>query len=361
MADEQHRWLDRGTAERLLNGEPPEAADPATRDQAERLAGTLRALSAPPPSADGELPGEAAALAAFRAHRRERREPAHPDTTDGAAGSDVALVRLGAPHGDGSGTPGGRRPPRSLRLGLAAALVAGTVGGAAVLAGAGILPTPSGGTGGDPAASTSAPHPEQPLLSPPPHAGRATPGGRQPQGPSGPGEDGAGVRPDADTGTGGPLTPGQPGPDSGDPAARSGRGGKQLLAACRAWRDGKHLNGERRRLLEDEAGGPARVGGYCRATLADGNGNGNGNGNGAGSGTGSSVREGTGDTREAEAGTDGRGQGNKNDGGSTDNGKNNGGSTDNGKNTGGNQGKSDKKGQGASQGKGSGKAQGNGS
>ncbi|MYS30821.1 hypothetical protein GTW38_28660, partial [Streptomyces sp. SID7804] len=71
MADEQNRWLDRGTAERLLSGEPPEAADPAARDQAERLAGTLRALSAPQPSADEELPGEAAALAAFRAARAE--------------------------------------------------------------------------------------------------------------------------------------------------------------------------------------------------------------------------------------------------------------------------------------------------
>ncbi|MGJ3560691.1 hypothetical protein ACR6C2_28660 [Streptomyces sp. INA 01156] len=49
MADEQYRWLNRETAERLLNGEPPEAADPATRDQAERLARTLGALSSPVP------------------------------------------------------------------------------------------------------------------------------------------------------------------------------------------------------------------------------------------------------------------------------------------------------------------------
>ncbi|MEU7050301.1 hypothetical protein [Streptomyces eurythermus] len=34
MADEQDKWLDRGTAERLLRGESLEAVDPSARDQA---------------------------------------------------------------------------------------------------------------------------------------------------------------------------------------------------------------------------------------------------------------------------------------------------------------------------------------
>ncbi|MEV5345471.1 hypothetical protein AB0L24_07360, partial [Streptomyces achromogenes] len=81
MADEQDKWLDRGTAERLLRGEPLEAVDPSARDQAERLARALGALSAEAAPATGELPGEQAALAAFRKAREaagaERTAAAH--------------------------------------------------------------------------------------------------------------------------------------------------------------------------------------------------------------------------------------------------------------------------------------------
>ncbi|WP_431986005.1 hypothetical protein [Streptomyces griseoflavus] len=352
MADEQHRWLDRETAERLLNGEPPEAADPAIRDQAERLAGTLRALSAPPPSADGELPGEAAALAAFRKQREEREGRSGPDTATGAADSDVGLVRLGSRRGEGSGTPDGRRSPRPLRLGLAATLVAGMVGGAAVLAGAGVLPTPSGDAGADPAVSASAPPPERRTLSTPPDAGRATP-----EGTAGRGEDGPGARPDADTGRGGRPTPRRTGPDSGDAAARPGRGGTQTASSCRAWRDGEKLNDERRRLLEEAAGGPARVGPYCRAALsADG-------------GSGTSARGDTGDTPEGngkgnEKKDKGRGNGNNGNGnnGNGNNGNNGNGGNSNGSGNNGNSGKkgdSGNQGQGDGHGQGNGKAQGN--
>ncbi|MDF3149711.1 hypothetical protein PBV88_53320, partial [Streptomyces sp. T21Q-yed] len=65
MADEQYRWLDRETAERLLRGESLEAVDAADRDQAEQLAKTLESLTVEPPLSSAELPGEAAALAAF--------------------------------------------------------------------------------------------------------------------------------------------------------------------------------------------------------------------------------------------------------------------------------------------------------
>ncbi|MCZ0203851.1 hypothetical protein OZK63_00235, partial [Streptomyces sp. UMAF16] len=88
MADEQDKWLDRGTAERLLRGEPLEAVDPSARDQAERLARALGALSAEAAPATGELPGEQAALAAFRKAREaagaERTAAAHaPSATNG--------------------------------------------------------------------------------------------------------------------------------------------------------------------------------------------------------------------------------------------------------------------------------------
>ncbi|MFF1276527.1 hypothetical protein ACFVZC_24475 [Streptomyces marokkonensis] len=322
MADEQDRWLDRGTAERLLNGEPPEAADPATRDQAERLAGTLRALSGPPPSADGELPGEAAALAAFRASRAERqvRAGADRDTAHhaGTKASGPGPVRVGAARGDRSGTADGPRPWRPLRLGLAAALVAGMVGGAAVLAGAGVLPTPSDETRSGPAASVTATatHPERPLPSSPPGDGGATPGGAHSESAAGRGEDGSDARGDGDA-----DAPGKPGPDAGDPAARSGRGGKLIASACRAWREGKQLNGERKRLLENAAGGPSRVGGYCAHALSaedtedtkDTNGAGGAERTGeakdaddTGSGAGNGTGEGTG---KDQGGDDGKGNG----------------------------------------------------
>ncbi|MGW0302786.1 hypothetical protein ACWDYK_39790, partial [Streptomyces anthocyanicus] len=73
MADEQDKWLDRETAEFLLRGEPLEGADPAVRDRAERLVAALGAL-APPVPAGEELPGEAAALAAFRKVRAEQAD-----------------------------------------------------------------------------------------------------------------------------------------------------------------------------------------------------------------------------------------------------------------------------------------------
>ncbi|MEU2786350.1 hypothetical protein ABZ629_31685, partial [Streptomyces sp. NPDC007110] len=98
MADELNRWLDRETAERLLRGEPLEAVDPADRDQAERLAKTLEALTAEPAPACGELPGEAAALAAFRAARAGRdATAATPGVPGGQAADAVGLVRLGGP------------------------------------------------------------------------------------------------------------------------------------------------------------------------------------------------------------------------------------------------------------------------
>ncbi|MCZ9348214.1 hypothetical protein NGM36_00020, partial [Streptomyces mutabilis] len=88
MADEQDRWLDRETAEILLRGESLEAVDPAARERAERLVEALGALASPPVPTSGELPGEAAALAAFRKVRAER--------ADEAAGTPAGRGRAGA-------------------------------------------------------------------------------------------------------------------------------------------------------------------------------------------------------------------------------------------------------------------------
>ncbi|OPG03327.1 hypothetical protein B1R27_28980 [Streptomyces sp. GKU 895] len=73
MADEQYEWLNQELAERLLRGESLDnAVEPTARDEAERLAKTLGALSVDPPPSTTELPGEEAALAAFRKAHADR-------------------------------------------------------------------------------------------------------------------------------------------------------------------------------------------------------------------------------------------------------------------------------------------------
>ncbi|MBR8643432.1 hypothetical protein KEF29_38970 [Streptomyces tuirus] len=115
MADEQYGWLDRETAERLLSGEPLEAVEGPARDQAARLAGALGALSTTPPLTSEELPGEAAAMAAFRKARAERAdaEVARGGTVGQAGGEvvDAGLVRIGAPRPAAPATPGGLAGP----------------------------------------------------------------------------------------------------------------------------------------------------------------------------------------------------------------------------------------------------------
>jgi hypothetical protein len=265
MADEQYTWLNRETAERLLRGEPLEAVDLSARDQAERLSRALGALSSQAAAADGELPGEQAALAAFR-KAREAAEAERPAgaLTGGAPGRsvpaiDAGLVRIGSPAGSGIRD---RRPRwgRPVRLALAAVMAAGTLGGVAMAAGTGVLPTPFDDHP-HPAASVTAGTSGRPLTSPSP---RATPGTGTPGGPATGRGDASGQAsgPDGTTGTGAP-------PASGTPSAPGGpRGG--VGAACRDIRDGRELDAGRRRALENLAGGSARVTRYCKVLLAAG-------------------------------------------------------------------------------------------
>ncbi|MGC9495329.1 hypothetical protein [Streptomyces sp. WG7] len=272
MADEQDRWLDRETAEILLRGESLEAVAPADRDRAERLARALGALSAPPVPSGEELPGEAAALAAFRAARAERT--AAPTGTPAVAGggtgtqpSDAGLVRI-APRGDGARRPRWSRP---LRFGLAAALTAGMVGGVAVAAGTGVLPAPFDGTEPEPAATVSAAaSPDRPPASPAPLDD--VEGGSAPGGPARGAPDRGGAGNGVDGGTAGDRGS-DPGPGSGDTShdrAKSGSGGgwPELVAACRDVRAGREPEGSRGRALKDAAGGSSRVGKYCADLLA---------------------------------------------------------------------------------------------
>ncbi|MET8854754.1 hypothetical protein [Streptomyces sp. NPDC004579] len=286
MADEQYRWLDRDAAERLLNGEPLEAVDPGTRDQVDRLTAALGALTAEPEPTSDELPGEAAALAAFRKARESGEgvaaQPGRPGRArSGAHAADAGLVRIGRPAAHGRRTRWGR----PTRFGLAAVLAVGMVGGVAVAAGTGVLPTPFTREHPGPAATaTAARTPERPLVpaSPTPLPGVSGGNGAMvpvPDGPSG--------EPSGDTstsaGTGRPSGP--PSPDTGGTADRSREWWARTRAYCRDLLDGKDLDGDRRRALEHVAGGGARVRLYCSGVLGRGLGAGDGSGDGGGQGT----------------------------------------------------------------------------
>ncbi|MFE7899001.1 hypothetical protein ACFU3E_16050 [Streptomyces sp. NPDC057424] len=265
MADEQYRWLDRETAERLLSGEPPEAVEGTGRDQAEHLARALGALSTAPPLTSDELPGEAAAVAAFRKARAERADAAAARSVtggqDAAEVADAGLVRIGTPGG--SGTVMARRPrwARPARFALAAVLAAGMVGGVALAAGTGALRAPFGGDAPDPGASVSASvtHPERPLMSPSPSGapqGGSTPG----DAPGGTSRGGAGAQGEDEERD-------DAAPNTDDRKNRSGDHRREITSACRDLRDGKRLDPDRRRALRDAAGG-LRAGRYCKGVLS---------------------------------------------------------------------------------------------
>ncbi|MFG2572731.1 hypothetical protein [Streptomyces sp. NPDC048481] len=341
MADKQDRWLDRETAERLLRGESPDnAVDGAAREEAERLArtlGALAALSDPPesptasaphgrsatsagrPLDDEELPGEAAALAAFRKAHADRADPAFrpagpatsgPIAPSGRGGrfprdevfADGGLVRIGGPL-----PPAGRtsRWGRPARLGLAAALAVGMAGGVAVANGTGLLPGPFGRTEpGRPVTSVSAPA-SPPALVPPSPSASDTPGGGTV--PGTPGGDGA------PTGDG---TPTGRAKDGGASAAPGPLGGwpPGVVVSCRELDSGKAPNAQHRRALEHRAGGSKRVPAYCAGVLdgvgasARGEGRGNGDGKGATgrNGAKSGATGGNGDGSKGHGGSDGK-------------------------------------------------------
>ncbi|MFI2202299.1 hypothetical protein ACH47Z_16285 [Streptomyces sp. NPDC020192] len=290
MADEQDKWLNRETAERLLRGEPLEAVDARARDQAERLSRALGALSAQAAPPTGELPGEQAALAAFRKAREaaeaERTAAALAEDAHGLprSGADAGLIRIGAPARTArTGIPGRRpRRPRRVRLALAAGVSVGMLGGVAMAVGGGVLPR-FGSEHPDPAASVSA---GRTSGSPPTSASPSAPSstGMPSRTPGGSGKAGG-----PDNGVGGGGSPG-PGGSAGAP----GGGPQDIAKACRELRDGKEPNSGRMRALENLAGGTSHVSGYCKVILAGGgSGGGTTNGDG-GDGQGKRVGKGKG-------------------------------------------------------------------
>ncbi|MFC9426518.1 hypothetical protein [Streptomyces sp. NPDC056987] len=279
MADERDAWLDKDAAERLLRGDPVEALDEQARARRELLSDALRDMSAVTYANGAELPGEAAALAAFRQAGAAGR-------ADGATSTDLpGTVRLAlAPM-----TVRTRRRGRPLRRGLVVAVAGCALGGITVAAGAAVVPSLFGGTGPGPASSVSAGASPRPLSSGSAERGQdrsAEPSdlpsgdgrvGRSPVPSSGTGGSAAGAEPggaaggargeagaddDASAGTAdGHHTPFVP---NTDPA--SGDWFRRTVDACRDYRSGA-IDPERRKALDAAADGPGGTERYCDRLL----------------------------------------------------------------------------------------------
>ncbi|MCQ6556989.1 hypothetical protein NPS70_27945 [Streptomyces sp. C10-9-1] len=289
MPDERDEWLDRDAAESLLRGDPVDATDQHARARAARLQAVLRGAAEPAYAGEeGELPGEAVALAAFR----KARADAAP------AGSLLGTVKVAAP------SPAPRRPRfgRPLRYGLAAALAGCALGGVAVAASTGVLPTPFHDDAPLPAASVSAAATPEVLVSRTPDG---SPGAEAPTSP------GAVAPPPARPSTGAPEGSGAPG-EGGAPApavtapppaeapeeaSRTPEGDKEAalrrkaVEACEEHRAGG-IPADRRARLEALSGGADRVERFCDRLLGpaegdegdDGDGPGEDDGDGGSSG-----------------------------------------------------------------------------
>ncbi|MEU1133304.1 hypothetical protein ABZ383_26200 [Streptomyces sp. NPDC005900] len=281
MADEQDKWLDREAAERLLRGEPLGAVDPHARAQADRLARALGALAATDPSAapggsgaaPGELPGEAAALAAFRAARSGPATDARASAAYATSAHEAAAAETVRRSRDAD-RPRPSRWGRPVRFGLAATLAACMAGGVAVAAGTGVLSSPfSGHDAPAPASSVSAAatpeasrttpsaEPEEPSEKLLPD-GTAPPGEeptREPHTRTPPEAEAGGEHPGAAT----PLPDAEGTPPVGGDTKKWHR---KVISACRDYRSGV-LQGDKRRRLEEAAKGSSRVEDFCGRIL----------------------------------------------------------------------------------------------
>ncbi|MCH6162193.1 hypothetical protein [Streptomyces marispadix] len=298
---------------------------------------TLHALGAArtgrmPGDATAELPGEAAAVEAFRAaHPQVSAE--HSGTVDITAGPTEASTVVGrraaarenrrrSRDRRAGGIRRGSLVGRPLRAGFAMAVAGCALGGAAVAAGTGVLPTPFGGND-SPAASVS------PLASPGNERDEASGGG------GGSPYDGNGPR--RGTREGGSPSDSPGGEDlAGTERGRDGNGkgpdkdwwhdGKHLSdaekkamarALCQAYENGD-LSLKDRVRLETVAGGPEGVKKFCEKNDGERGETGSGGASAGGVGT-PGEPGGTGDTGGSAGndGGDGGGDSGSQDGGDT--------------------------------------------
>ncbi|MFF9648030.1 hypothetical protein [Streptomyces sp. NPDC014622] len=321
MADERYEWLDEDAAEHLLRGEPVASLDGHQATEAQELAAALETVARTARPATGELPGEAAALAAFRAaahsapsmptnagdlatsaetsehvevtgHVEDAGDPVTVGVLDpvrirSATGAPaIGIPASTAPSAAGRGRARARSPRRNrpVRFGLVASFAGCALGGVAMAASAGMLPGPFGGHAPAPASSVSADAspdavgsqditgthpPADPPVSPdaPPSAPRTGSSAPDDRDADRSGED-------ADPGSGDGRTTGR-GPD-GSPHGKasekpgkgtSGRWYAEAKRACRDYRDGD-LDDDGRRALEAMAKGARNLERFCDRILA---------------------------------------------------------------------------------------------
>ncbi|MBW1596666.1 hypothetical protein [Streptomyces sp. JJ38] len=303
MADDRYAWLDEEAAERLLRGRPgdrpemPRDGEGAVPDgvsgagNAQRLAELLGELIPSCPES-AEMPGEAAALTAFRETREGRAQTA-PVAGGGALGTSVPDI----------GRRALRRTGRPLRAGFAVALAGCALGGVAVAATTGALTAPFDPPTREPGRSTTAP----PLVS---EDDGSAPGERDSQDSRGP----AGGAPR----TGSHDDPASGRPGAGGEDAVDGRGGDADLSwsldwllptlprterdramvahLCRAYERELIQTAERRQLAE-AAGGSEHISRFCgsRGDGDDGDGRADGGGDGGNGGENDSGSPGSGE------------------------------------------------------------------
>ncbi|WP_069629212.1 hypothetical protein [Streptomyces niveus] len=260
MAHERETWLDHGVAELLLRGRPVGTTGEHAQAQADRLA---RALEEAVPVAyadSAELPGEAAALAAFRQSVGTAAGSAGARSWD-ADDAGIGTVRL-APGRRGIRLPSVGRP---LRLGMAAAMAGCALSG--VAAGAGFLYAPSAGESPpQPSNSISDALTPAPLVSESPSSSLNTPPLSSDPG-AGRDSDSPGASSDAMTGD--PVDKGRKSQGTGN-GWKKGGGEKwyaKLVQACQEYRNGT-ISAGKRKLLEDAAKGPQGVNRLCNQLLS---------------------------------------------------------------------------------------------
>ncbi|MGW7688005.1 hypothetical protein ACWGMA_03770 [Streptomyces asiaticus] len=347
--DHRYSWLDDSAAERLLRGEPVEgqpAAPDGRGDQsyadAERLAAVLSAAAGAgrtaAPSDASALPGEEAAVAAFRAARVE---------VDAGAGSVAEVAEMDMarrPHRILRFRERRPRLRRPLRAGMVAVVAGCALSGFAVAAAAGVLPTPFGQSDHTPGPSVS-------MSNGGPGGDSAHPEISEDGGTTTPDPSGSDDNDASDVGSNGaqggtvPSDPEHGGKGKNGKSKGSSKGEPGVpnwaLHICPRYLDsetgvGAELDKKSLQKLTKAAGGASAIHGYCTQILADdgtgstprsdestgsggesgGTDNGGG-GNGGSDGSGSGSGSGSGDSAGSDSGGDSGGDPGK-DGGDGD-------------------------------------------
>ncbi|SEC07593.1 hypothetical protein [Streptomyces melanosporofaciens] len=310
--DHRYSWLDDSAAERLLRGEPvegqpgaPDGRGDESYAEAERLAAVLSAVAGAgrpaAPSDASALPGEEAAMAAFRAARVAVEAEAEAVAEPGVARRPqrIRMFRQRQP-----------RLRRPLRAGMIAMVAGCALSGFAVAAAAGVLPTPFGPSHHTPGPSVS-------MSDAGPGGESAHPEISEDGGTTAPGSSGSSDNDASDVGSngaqGGTVTSGPEGDDTGKDGKSKGPSSKGkhgtsgwALRICprylTAESAGVDLDKKSLKKLTEAAGSESAIHGYCTQVLADdgadaprsddstdsGSDNGGGNSGSDGSGSGDS-------------------------------------------------------------------------